>query len=264
MLDFIDVVFAFLQYAKNYDGNDSGIERKSLHTLRVAKLSKQIAMGLNMPPDDVDLAWFIGILHDIGRFEQGRRYGTFVDSVSVDHAELGADILFRDGLIDSFPTEGLKNGWRLLCERTVRCHNKLSLPEDFDERTLTFCRLIRDADKADIFRVIATTTFEARVGTARSKYTDEPEASPAVMDCVYEHRCVPGKIVRSVFDNHVAKCCMAFELCFDGTRQIVSEQGFLRALLEEKEAGGTVWNEKEMEQLAIVRAELEKAWGRGI
>lgn len=33
------------------------------------------------------------MLHDIGRFEQIRCFGTFNDGMSVDHAELGADIL---------------------------------------------------------------------------------------------------------------------------------------------------------------------------
>ena len=261
MLDFEDVLYTFLQYAKDYDDSDTGIERKILHTFRVAKISRRIASGLKMSPEDVELVWFIGILHDTGRFEQERRYGTFVDSESVDHAELGADILFRDGLIERFPTEGLPEGWKLLSERAVRLHNKLVLPEEFDERTLTFCRLIRDADKADIFRVIATTSFEERVGTARGRFTDEPGASAEVMACVYEHRCVPRRLVRSVFESYVANCCMAFELDFDETRRIVREQGFLRKLLEADGVdGGRKWSEEERGQLKVVKEELEAAW----
>ena len=36
------------------------------------------------------------MLHDIGRFEQIKRYGTFNDSKSVDHGEFGADLLFKE------------------------------------------------------------------------------------------------------------------------------------------------------------------------
>ena len=43
-----------------------------------------------------------GMLHDIGRFEQIRRFGTFNDVQSVDHAEFGADLLFKEGLIRKF------------------------------------------------------------------------------------------------------------------------------------------------------------------
>ena len=48
-------------------------------------------MGLT--GEDKDVAWLLGMLHDIGRFEQIRCFGTFNDGMSVDHAELGADIL---------------------------------------------------------------------------------------------------------------------------------------------------------------------------
>lgn len=52
---------------------------KYAHSLRVAALSERIAQSLSMEKEDIDLAWLIGILHDIGRFEQLRRYQTFFD-----------------------------------------------------------------------------------------------------------------------------------------------------------------------------------------
>ena len=133
-------------------------------------------------------------------------------AISVDHAELGADILFLDGFIDRYPTEGLPEGWRALCETAVRLHNKLDLPSHLDPRTRLFCQLIRDADKTDIFRVVATTPFEQLVGKGRSRFTDDPAASDEVMACVYSHQCVPRKIVKSVFESMITNCCMAFDL----------------------------------------------------
>ncbi|MBQ6326663.1 MAG: HD domain-containing protein, partial [Clostridia bacterium] len=89
----------FLNYAERYDTKNGMIRHKIEHTFRVAALSERYADALGMGSEDVAWAWFFGLLHDIGRFEQVRRFGTFVDSQSVDHAELGADILFGDGLI---------------------------------------------------------------------------------------------------------------------------------------------------------------------
>lgn len=262
MQDREEVLGVFLEYARDYDDRDTSIERKILHTLRVARIAQVIALDLKMSREDVGLAWFIGILHDIGRFEQERRYGTFVDSESVDHAALGADILFCDGLIDRFPPDGLPEGWRSICEMAVRLHNKLEIPEGPDERTRLFCRLIRDADKADIFRVVATTSFEERVGTSRKRFTEAPEAGAEVMECVRRHCCVPRKYVRSEFDSMVANCCMAFELDFEVTRHIVKSQGFLSVLLRGSGVNGRLkWNEREMEQLQTVKTELEKVWG---
>ena len=97
----------FLRYAEGYDTQNILIRHKIEHTLRVAELSERFAKALGMEGEDADFAWFLGLLHDIGRFEQVRRFGTFVDSQSVDHAELSGDILFKDGLIDRFSDEGL-------------------------------------------------------------------------------------------------------------------------------------------------------------
>ena len=87
----------FRAYTERYDTRNTLICHKVEHTLRVAELSGRYAEALGMAGEDADLAWLIGLMHDIGRFEQARRYGTFVDSLSVDHAELSADILFREG-----------------------------------------------------------------------------------------------------------------------------------------------------------------------
>ena len=252
----------FLRYAEHYDTKNTLIFHKIEHTLRVAELSERFATALGMAPEDICCAWFFGLLHDFGRFEQARRYGTFVDSQSVDHAELSADILFCDGFIDRFSTQGLPEDWRSMAEPVIRQHNKLRLSEDLDERTRRFAELLRDADKTDIFRVIASIPFEARIGSSKASFTETGEASDAVMACVTEHRCVPRALRHSHFEGRVAHCCMAFELVFEISRQTVREEGYLMALLAEKdETGRQIWTDRETEQLRILRGEIERAWG---
>ena len=252
----------FLRYAEDYDTRNILISHKIEHTLRVAMLTERYAKALGMDAEDAALAWFLGLLHDIGRFEQVRRYGTFVDSQSVDHAELSGDILFRDGLLERFPEEGLPEDWKEIAELSIRQHNKLRLPEGLDERTLRFAELLRDADKTDIFRVIASIPFEQRIGSSKASFQDTMEASPEVMACVLEHRCVPARLRRSHFEGRVSHCCMAFELVFAISRQTVKEEGWLRLLLAETDAEGKqIWNDRETEQLRTVRREIEKAWG---
>ena len=236
------------------------IRHKAEHTFRVAELSDRFAKAEGMAAEDTDLAWLLGLLHDIGRFEQARRFGTFVDSQSVDHAELSADILFREGLMDRFPAAGLPGDWRTIAETAVRLHNKLALPETLDPRTRRFTEILRDADKTDIFRVIAGIPFEDRVGSSRASFRETGEASPEVMTCVLEHRCVPSALRHSRFEGHVSHCCMAFELVTEAARRTVKEEGWLRALLAETDAGGKqIWTDRETEQLGILRRELEKA-----
>ncbi len=253
---------AFLRYAEQYDTKNVLIQHKIEHTFRVAQLSEQYAKAIGQSGQDTDFAWLLGLLHDIGRFEQARRYGTFIDARSIDHAELSGDLLFREGLIDRFPAEGLPENWKSMAETAVRLHNKLSLPDTLDERTGGFARLLRDADKTDIFRVIADIPFKDRAGSSLADFQETGEASPEVMACVMEHRCVPSKLRHSHFEGRIAHCCMAFELIYEISRLTVKKEGYLlRLLAETDEKGEQIWTDKETVQLRILRHEIEKAWG---
>ena len=252
----------FLNYAEQYDTKNVMICHKIEHTFRVAELSERYANALGMGSTDAAWAWFFGLLHDIGRFEQVRRFGTFVDSQSVDHAELGADILFRDGLIREFSIEEPVEEWIAMAEQVIRLHNRLTLPETLDERTRRFAEILRDADKTDIFRVIAGIPFEERIGSSKASFAETGEANPEVMACVAEHRCVPRQLRHSRFDGLIAHGCMAFELVFEVSRRTVKEEGWLRKLLSDVDSSGKpVWTNREAEQLAVLRNEIEKAWG---
>lgn len=265
MIDRKQAEAAFLAYTSRYDPDNPMIRHKIGHTLRVAGNCGRIAASLHMEKDDADFAWFLGLLHDIGRFEQVRRYGTFVDSVSVDHAEFGADLLFRDGLVSEFPVRELPESRITLLETAVRLHNRLALPEGLDGEARCFCDLIRDADKADIFRVVTELSLEERAGTSRGMLLETEGAGEEVMACVLRHRCVPKDIRKTRFDVSVAHCCMAFEIVFPETRKIIREQGCLSRLIAGRGPDGeSLYSGKERGQMETVRKEIEAAWGEPI
>ena len=60
----------FLKYTERYDVSDEEIKRKQLHSLRVMQRSKIIAQSLKLSEEEIQVATLIGLLHDIGRFEQ--------------------------------------------------------------------------------------------------------------------------------------------------------------------------------------------------
>lgn len=88
----------FLTYVREYDLNDPQIAIKYRHSLMVSDLCQDLAERLHLKEADVELAATIGLLHDIGRFEQARRYHTFEDRKSISHALLSCKILFEDGV----------------------------------------------------------------------------------------------------------------------------------------------------------------------
>ncbi len=220
---------AFNQYTSNYDLTDIKVTLKISHSLRVADIAEQIGASAGADPS---FSWYLGLLHDIGRFEQLKRFGTFYDRKSVDHAELGADILFHEGLINNFP-EPEVDDWQWITETAIRLHNKLDLPENMDPETLTYTQILRDADKCDIFRVLTEPPYDKRnegIVLASKDRTMAP-ARESIMESVYDHRCVPRTGELTDFESLIGQCCMAFELCFPESRRIAKEQGYLDILI---------------------------------
>ncbi|MBP3256296.1 MAG: HD domain-containing protein [Clostridia bacterium] len=135
----------FVNYAKNYDLNDPMIDLKLNHSLRVMVVANRLANMMNLNEEDIEIATIIGLLHDIARFEQYTQYKTFRDVDSRDHGDWGIEILDKD-MRKYVET----NKYDLLIKTAIKNHNKFEIENGLDERTLFFCKLIRDADKLDI------------------------------------------------------------------------------------------------------------------
>jgi len=220
------VVRAFEGYVSGYDAGDPKIRLKIDHTHRVAALCERIAGGVADP----DLAWLCGMLHDIGRFEQVRRWGTFVDAVSVDHAAFGADLLFREGLLDRFPLK-LSGDRRRALETAICHHSAYRLPGALPEGERALCNVLRDADKIDIFRVNCETPLEdiynVSTGALRASAVSE-----AVRECFRNRTAVLRSLKRTPADYVVAHLCLVFELVYPVSREIAREQGYVDRMLD--------------------------------
>ncbi len=140
----------FREYTHPYLIYGEKIRLKIDHTLRVRDLCEDIARSLGLSGDELALASLCGLLHDIGRFEQWRRYGTFDDAKSADHGDLGAEVLSENGLIGTFTGTD-----RDTVLSAVRYHNKFALPDTLDKQTRIYAGIVRDADKIDILRLFA-------------------------------------------------------------------------------------------------------------
>lgn len=228
-IDRVRVRETFRRYTEDYDAENPKIALKIRHTYRVADLSDRIAGSLGLSEEDRDLAWLIGMLHDVGRFEQVRRYHTFVDSKSVNHAHLSADLLFGEGLIRRFLPEEAES--ESLIETAIRLHNAYYLPEDLSDRERVFCQVIRDADKVDILRVMVETPFSDLFRASMEEFLRSEISDEVYRDAV-SGRTVNRKNSRTTMDYRVGHIALVFGLVYPESRRLVREQGFLRQLLE--------------------------------
>lgn len=228
MINRLEAQKQFAAYVRNYNDKDEKIRLKIEHTYKVAALCEKIALSEHLSKEDTDLAWLIGLLHDIGRFEQLRRFHTFLDAQSIDHAAFGADLLFCNKMIDLFVSDHKNDR---LIEDAVRTHNKYRLPENFDERTKLFCYIIRDADKIDIMRVNAKTPLEEiyNVSTERL-YNDE--ISEEVMRSFYEEKATLRSDLKTSIDHLAGQISLVYELVFPFSLHEADRQGFLRQMTE--------------------------------
>ena len=147
--NFEKAVENFKLYTKNFDFSNNMINKKFHHTFRVVDYAKDIAKSLNLNEHDFYIASVCALLHDIGRFQQAIMYNTFNDLKSVDHGDLGYEILLNDDYISNYVTDEED---KLIVLKAVKNHNKYMIEDGLTEKELFFTKLTRDADKLDIFQ----------------------------------------------------------------------------------------------------------------
>ena len=116
------VTSAFCSYTAAFDSSSLQIANKIRHTWHVAENCSVIASSLAA---DAPLAWLIGVLHDIGRFEQIRVVHGYDDNLGLDHGDYGAKLLFEDGWIRRFLPDPSADE---IIRKAVQYHNKYALP----------------------------------------------------------------------------------------------------------------------------------------
>jgi hypothetical protein len=124
---------------------------KEQHTKRTCKEIVLLGRESGLNDEDLLLAETAALFHDIGRFPQWKNYSTFIDSASQDHALLGLEVISQHEILMDLTAEE-----RELIQVAIRHHNLRKLPLSLSPRQDFFSRLLRDADKLDIWRLVIT------------------------------------------------------------------------------------------------------------
>lgn len=214
------------------DTDPEGMENIRLkieHTRRVCTAMGQLAEGERLSVNDSLIAAATALLHDVGRFPQYRRWRTFRDRDSDNHARLAIDVIRREGLLRGLPAEE-----QLLIEEAVRFHNVLAPPRKVKSPTRLFINLIRDADKLDIWRVFAeilTLPPAERPSAATLGFPDIPDAvSPDCIAALADGRIIRLETVRSVNDFKLLQISWIYDLGFATSRRLLAERGYIELL----------------------------------
>ncbi len=263
----------YVQPFKHGDKNlQENIALKEKHTLQVCKEILNIGEQLGLNENELRLSEVIALFHDIGRFEQYARYKTFADHESENHAELSVKILKENKVLDQFD-KSIQN----LILRTILYHNRFALPEGETNTCLFFSKLLRDADKLDIWRVV-TDYYNQNNGKRNSilelSLPDTAGFSDEVYKDMLNKRIVDVKHIKNLNDFKLLQMGWIFDINFAPTFQCMKMRHYLemiRQVLPESEKIEKVfviaqsYLDKKIitpDEIKVIHMESEKEYGQ--
>ncbi|MBW6536565.1 MAG: HD domain-containing protein [Mariniphaga sp.] len=211
---------------------------KKEHSRRVAGNSKKLADLLNLEPEDTKLAVIIAIFHDMGRFKQLVTYDSFNDAVSEDHAEVAVEILKEKGFIADLKPEEQE-----IVFSAIRLHNKFELLKKLNERELLHARILRDADKLDILKVLSDYYTDKNQMPNHTLTWDLPKAtqvSSGVVKEVLGGKLVSKNEVKSEMDVKIMQLSWVFDINFKSSIEIIFQNRYLEKIYSSLPKNDTV------------------------
>ncbi|HXY54059.1 MAG TPA: HD domain-containing protein [Nitrospirota bacterium] len=222
----------FAEYCRSFytssREDQQNIVLKQEHTTRVCENTVQIAHGISLDEERAILAETIALYHDIGRFLQYQKYKTFKDSVSINHASLGARVLIENNVL-----RALRRHERDIILRSVTLHNVYSLPNGLDQEMLFFLKLVRDADKLDILRVAIEYYGQPegkRASAVGLGLPDVPGYSPEILTALTSKRMIRMSALKTLNDFKLLQLIWIYDLNFASSLRILESRRYIEGI----------------------------------
>jgi len=210
---------------------NANLKLKEDHSRRTCEEMLFLAEQLGLDANHKRLAEAIALLHDAGRFEQFVKYRTYNDPRSVDHCRLTIEILKEAHVLDP-----LQDSERDLLVKAIEYHGRKELPEDLDGEALLFSRMIRDADKLDVFYVVTNNYRRYRDNPngflLEVELPDEPGYSPEVVQDILKGRRIDYRSLRTLNDMKLLQLGWVYDVNFPATLERIKQRGYLEMMAE--------------------------------
>ncbi len=206
---------------------DSPLVLKIAHTARVCDNMCLLGRSVDLTDGQMCLAETVGLFHDLGRFEQYRRFRTFNDRQSANHARLSIDVLNQTAVLETLAADE-----KTTIIDAIRFHNAPALPGDQPPAGTVFMRLIRDADKLDIWKVFADyCRHHQRPEPAIVQHlADLPRWEENIVKAIVEKRIARFQDMRSLNDFKLLQLSWVFDLNYPETFRQAKKRGDLAAI----------------------------------
>lgn len=204
---------------------------KVKHTLDVCENIIGIAKGESLQENDVRLAEAVALLHDVGRFPQYAKWRSYRDSVSENHGELGFRVIKDAGILNALPPAE-----REIILQAVKYHNAYSMPH-IGGKALIMLKLLRDADKLDIWRLF----LESGGNRFRDEETsgiflglsDTPGYSEDFLSAIFDGKQPPLGRAKNINDFRLLLLSWIYDLNFGASFRLLLERGYIDKIAEQ-------------------------------
>jgi HD superfamily phosphohydrolase YqeK len=218
---------------------DKNILLKIEHSLLVQQECRYLAEAEGFSPRIAALTEISGLFHDIGRFEQLKKFNTFVDSKSIDHGELGIKVLKETAMLDFLSSKDLE-----IVLKATQYHNKRALPENLEDELLIVLKAVRDADKLDIMRVLLSEYAKGKLDKTVILHLEETDKiSPNVLAHLQKRETPFIKDFKTLTDFKMAQLSWVYDLNFNHSLYQFKKRGFF------EEAKSHLPKTKQLEEL---------------
>ena len=200
------------------------------HTIRVAADARAVAAGEGWPEREVNIAEAVGLFHDVARFPQFKKYRSFSDADTIDHGDLGVKTLEDETLL-----EGVADEPRALILHAVQYHNKKDLPPNLTAHEEKHLRLIRDADRLDIFFICWDSIQTGHIH-------DHPEIilnidfngppTPAILEQFERGEKIDYRNMKSMADRFILQLSWIHDLSYASTKRLVRDRRILEKFID--------------------------------
>ena len=199
------------------------VQMKLGHIMRVAENCKKITIDLGLTEEQIQLAELIGLLHDIGRFEQ---YKIVDNTKKFDHGKAGVEILKKNNYIRKYIEE---NEYDDIIYTAIYEHNQYELTEGLSKEKELFSKIIKDADKIDI---LYESIYIYWQDAERIQKVEEGRLSEKMLENFYQHKLADNRNRMSETDQILRYASFVFDISFPCSFKILKENDNVSKMID--------------------------------
>ncbi len=223
----------FSDYTKSFYSSNKedqkNIMNKIEHTYNVCENIVEIATRLALSDNKTRLAETVALFHDVGRFPQYAKYKTFKDAISINHGLLAAKTLVAEKVLQNLPKDEQDS-----ITQTVKFHNAFAIPTVLKEDVGFFLKLIRDADKIDIFRVFIKyyeSPKNERASATAFGLPDTPEYSKVMLSNIFKKQVASYSNLKTENDFKLMKLSWIYDMHFKESIKLLQERNYINKII---------------------------------